>query len=102
MPNIVLIGAGSASFSLDLIRDIVLSKGLAGSRLTLVDINAERLRVAHTLADRLCKEAGGRLDLAAVTDRRDGLPGADFVICAVKVGGYGPPASSISESSTPS
>ena len=87
MPNIVLIGAGSASFSLHLNRDIVVSEGLAGSRLTLVDIDEQRLRVAHTLATRLCKEVDGRLDLAAVTDRRNGFSDADFVICAVKVGG---------------
>lgn len=90
MPRIVLIGAGSASFSLDLIRDIVLTKGLAGSRLTLVDIDSERLRVSHTLAAHLCEETGVRLDLTSTTDRREGLSEADFVICAVKVGGYGP------------
>ena len=90
MPNIVLIGAGSACFSLDLIRDIVNTDGLAGSTLALVDIDPQRLQVAHTLAIRLCAETGGRLELVAVTDRREALVGADFVISAVKIGGYGP------------
>jgi alpha-galactosidase len=90
MPNIVLIGAGSASFSVELIRDIVNTDGLAGSTLALVDIDPERLQVAHTLAIRLCEETGGQLELVAVTDRREALVGADFVISAVKVGGYGP------------
>jgi len=69
MTNIVLIGAGSASFSLDLIRDIVMTEGLAGSRLTLVDIDPQRLQVARLLAKRLCEEVGVRLELAAVTNR---------------------------------
>ncbi len=90
MPNIVLIGAGSASFSVELIRDIVNTDGLAGSTLALVDIDPQRLQVAHTLAIRLCEETGGQLELVAVTNRRQALVGADFVISAVKVGGYGP------------
>jgi alpha-galactosidase len=90
VPNIVLIGAGSASFSLALIRDIVLTAGLAGSKMTLVDINEERLNVALTLAQRYSGEVGAALKFSATTDRKKGLAGADFVICAVKIGGYDP------------
>ena len=82
MPNIVLIGAGSACFSLDLIRDIVNTDGLAGSTLALVDIDPQRLQVAHTLAIRLCAETGGRLELVAVTDRREALVGVLFFVGA--------------------
>lgn len=90
MPNIVLIGAGSASFSIALIRDIVLTGGLAGSRMTLVDINEERLNVALTLARRYSDEVNADLEFNATTDRKKGLEGADFVVCAVKIGGYDP------------
>ncbi len=90
MPNITLIGAGSASFSISLILDVVLTEGLAGSRMTLVDINEERLNVAVTLANRYRDEVKADLTFSATTDRKKGLEGADFVICAVKVGGYGP------------
>ena len=90
MPNITLIGAGSASFSLSLIRDVIVTEGLAGSRMTLVDINEERLNVAVTLANRYRDEAKAALTFSATADRKEGLEGADFVICAVKIGGYGP------------
>ena len=90
MLNITLIGAGSASFSLSLIRDVILTEGLAGSRMTLVDINEERLNVAVCLANRYRDEVKADLTFSATTDRKKGLEGGDFVICAVKVGGYGP------------
>ena len=90
MPNITLIGAGSASFSIALIRDIVLTKGLAGSRMNLVDIDQERLDVTIALANRYRDEVKADLTFSATTERKKGLEGADFVICAVKVGGYGP------------
>jgi alpha-galactosidase len=90
MPNIALIGAGSASFSLDLLRDVVLNRGLSGSKMTLVDIDEERLAVAHALATRYRDEVGADIQFEATTERKRGIEGADFVICAVKVGGYGP------------
>jgi alpha-galactosidase len=88
--NIVLIGAGSASFAMALVRDLILTNGLQGSRITLIDIDKERLNTALTLARRYCKEAGAEIEFKATTDRKGGLKGADFVICAVKTGGYDP------------
>jgi len=90
MANIVLIGAGSASFSLALLRDVILTKSLWGSRMVLVDIDPERLALAETLATRYRDELKADIQFASTVDRRKGLEGAEFVICAVKVGGYGP------------
>lgn len=90
MANIVLIGAGSASFSLALLKDLILTKSLWGSRVTLVDIDAERLAIAEGLATRYCDAFKADISFAATVDRKKGLEGADFVICAVKVGGYDP------------
>ena len=90
MANIVLIGAGSASFSLALLKDLILTKSLWGSRVTLVDIDAERLAIAEGLARRYCDSFMADISFAATLDRKQGLEGADFVICAVKVGGYDP------------
>ena len=90
MTNITLVGAGSASFSLALIQDLILTEGLAGSTMTLVDIDEGRLATAETLANRYRGEAKTDLTFRATTDRKKGLEGADFVICAVKVGGYDP------------
>ena len=90
MPNIVLIGAGSSSFSVELLKDISMLPSLSGSTLSLVDIDQKRLDIALYLATRYCQETGMRLTIKAYTDRRPALEGAEYIISAVKVGGYGP------------
>ena len=88
MPNIVLIGAGSSSFSVEILKDISTLPSLSGSTLSLVDIDQKRLDVAHKLAERFCKEKGMSLKINAYTDRRPALENAEFIIAAVKIGGY--------------
>jgi len=90
MANVTLIGAGSSAFSMSLLRDICLKPSLADSTLTLVDIDERRLNTAAALTERYSREVKSSLRSRAFTDRRKALEDADFVICAVKVGGYGP------------
>lgn len=52
-PNIVLMGAGSAQFSLITIYDIIRHSSLHGSKLILVDVDEERLKLVKRLARRL-------------------------------------------------
>ncbi len=80
MTKIALIGAGSAVFSLSLIRDLCLTPNLAGSVVSFMDIDESRLEGAFTLCKRFADEVGIRLDLEKTTDRRTALQGADFVI----------------------
>ena len=42
--KLCLIGAGSAVFSLRLVKDICLTEGLSGSHVTFMDIDVERLK----------------------------------------------------------
>jgi alpha-galactosidase len=44
--------------------------------------------MAQYLVTRYCQETGISLQVKAYTDRRPALEGAEFIICAVKVGGY--------------
>ena len=90
MPNIVLIGAGSTSFSIELLKDISMLPSLSGSTLSLVDIDQKRLDMANYLVTRYCRETGMSLKINAYTDRRPALEGAEYIISAVKVGGYDP------------
>ena len=90
MPNIVLIGAGSTAFSIELLKDISMLPSLCGSTLSLVDIDQRRLDMAEYLVTKYCQESGMSLNIKAYTDRRPALEGAQFIICAVKVGGYEP------------
>ncbi len=86
--KISLIGAGSAVFSLSLIRDICLTPNLRGSTVSLMDIDQGRLDAAYALCQRYADEVGIALRLEKTTDRRESLRGADFVINTALVGGH--------------
>ncbi len=90
MKKIVLLGAGSTAFTLELVRDLVLTKALEGCRVCLVDIDEKRLKDAAAVAELYRAEIEAEIGIEAHTDRRIALEGADYVICAVKIGGYGP------------
>lgn len=86
--KIALIGAGSAVFSLNLIRDICLTPNLQGTTVSLMDISQPRLDGAYRLCKRYAAEVGIRLDLEKTTDRAAALQGADFVINTALAAGY--------------
>lgn len=90
MVQIAIIGAGSAVFSGDLVRDLCGTKSLWNSTIVLMDVNKDRLNMVHTFATRYSKETKAELLFKKTTDRRKALEGADYVICTVKVGGYEP------------
>jgi len=84
-PHIVLIGAGSALFGPETLRDILVCEALRGSRVTLVDVHEEHLARVQAFGQALNRAAGAGCELQATTDRRQALPGADFVIVSVAV-----------------
>jgi alpha-galactosidase len=87
--KISLIGAGSGAFSLSLIRDICATPRLAGSTVSFMDIDEDRLNGVHALSARLAGEKGMKLALEKTTDRRESLKGADFVINTALSAGHG-------------
>lgn len=86
--KISIIGAGSAVFSLSIIRDICLTPNLQGSTVCFMDINQERLDAAHRLCVRYAEEVGSTLVLEKTTDRHEALQEANFVINTALVGGH--------------
>lgn len=86
--KISIIGAGSAVFSLGMIRDICLTPSLAGSSVSFMDINEARLDAAHSVCTRYAAEIGIDLELTKTMDRRESLEGADFVINTALVSGH--------------
>src|SRR5947209_754003 len=87
MSHITLIGAGSVEFTRILLADLVQFPELAGSTITLHDINAERLETAERIARHTVEATGAKLVLRSELDRRPALEGADFVINEIQVGG---------------
>ncbi len=86
--KIGVIGAGSATFSLGLVKDICLTASLDGSHVSFMDIDQERLEVVHKLATRYAAELGSRLTFDSTLDREAALDGADFVINTAAVKGH--------------
>jgi alpha-galactosidase len=78
--KVTVIGAGSIVFSLGLVKDICLTKGLSGSRVCFMDINAERLDIIHKLAVRYAEDLGADLSFESTLDREASLRDADFVV----------------------
>jgi alpha-galactosidase len=85
--KLVLIGAGSAMFTQGLVADLILSPQLGPYELALVDIDPAALEVAEKLSRKLIERAGADIKVSASTNRRDVLPGADYVLTTIGVGG---------------
>ncbi len=81
----MLIGAGSAVFTRGLLADLIVE----GERceLALVDIDADALEVAWRLGQRMVEARKAPINLSRHLDRREALPGADFVVTTIAVGG---------------
>lgn len=84
--NIVLIGAGSASFGLGTLATLLREPRLDGSTLHLVDFNAEGLQLIEQLARRMAREWQREIAIESSTDRCQALPGADFVVVTIETG----------------
>jgi alpha-galactosidase len=83
--KIVVIGAGSAIFGLNTVSALMGSPRLRGSRLALVDRNAETLALMARLAERFNREWDAGMSLTTHTHHLEALPGADFVVSAIEV-----------------
>lgn len=86
--KITIIGAGSAVFSLNMIRDICLTPSLHGCTVALMDVNPERLDAIHTLCARYATEVGIALCLQKTADRREAIRGADVVVNSALAAGH--------------
>ena len=83
--RLTVIGAGSATFSLGLVKDICLTASLNGSHIVFEDIDAARLDVVVKLARRYAAELGANLTFETTTDLHRALQGAEFVINTASV-----------------
>jgi len=87
--RVAILGAGSTVFARQLMADILCTPGLAGGTFALVDIDTERLELAQAIGEKLIEMSGatGKWQVEAVTDRRQALPGCDYVINTIEVAG---------------
>src|SRR3712207_4129994 len=86
MTKVAFIGAGSATFTRELLSDLFAYEDLQGLEVALHDIDAERLATSEALARRLDSDLGANASITAHEERRAALDGADFAINMVQVG----------------
>ncbi len=79
-------GAGSAQFGLGTLGDIMQSKTLVGSTISLVDINAEALRKVYNKATAFVEANNLPFTIEATTERKEALQGCDAVVISIEVG----------------
>lgn len=59
-----------------------------GSEVVLIDLDAERLRIVQTIAQKMARARGLDLTITATTQRREGLQGCDAVLTSFRPGGF--------------
>jgi alpha-galactosidase len=87
MTKVSIVGAGSAVFAFELMTDILLTPGLDTGVFALVDIDAERLELAHRISEQMIAVAGRSWQVEASTDRTSVIAGSDYLINTVEVAG---------------
>lgn len=85
--KLVLIGAGSTVFTQRLVADIILSGQAGRWELALVDIDPVTLEAVDRLVRKMVALKGVTFPIVSTTNRREVLPGADFVVTTIAVGG---------------
>ena len=94
MAKIVFLGAGSTVFAKNILGDSLRAPALRDARIALYDIDAKRLRESKTLMDALNANINdSRAAITAhwgVSQRKEALRGAHYVVNAIQVGGYKP------------
>ncbi len=86
--TVCFVGAGSAVFTRQLLRDLLGFADLGPVELVMHDVDPRRLDLAEAVG-RLTVERHGRpATVRAERDRRAALDGADFVVNCVNIGGH--------------
>ena len=83
--KIVVIGGGSAVFGPAVLHDAIVDHRLAGAELALVDADGDLARLMTDFGRALCRATGVDTRVVSTTERRQALPGADFVIFSAAI-----------------
>jgi len=86
--KVSIIGAGSAQFSLTMVKDLCLTENLRGSHVVFMDIDQERLDMIYNLGKRYSEQLESNLTFEKTTDRAAALEGSDYVINTAYVLGH--------------
>lgn len=86
--KVVCLGGGSLYFS-HVLSDLAATAGLAGSDITLYDLDLQKAEIVATVGRRLAAEGGFGIQIRACSTLVEAIDGADFAISAIGGGGAG-------------
>jgi 6-phospho-beta-glucosidase len=86
--KLAYVGGGSTRAAGTMASFVSRGEQFSGSEVTLIDLDAERLRVVETLARKMARARGLDLTIRSTTNRRDGLRDADAVLTSFRPGGF--------------
>ena len=86
--KIAYIGGGSTRGAGTMASFIEQGENFDGSEIVLIDLDAERLELIRSLADRMAKAKGVDITVTATTDRRAGLDACDAILTSYRPGGF--------------
>lgn len=90
MAKVVFIGAGSVTFSKNLLGDILSYPELEAVEIALVDVDEGSLRRTESIATAMIERHDLGATVESTTDRREALADADYVLNMIGVGGAEP------------
>ena len=86
--KIAYIGGGSTRGAGTMASFIEQGENFSGSEIVLIDLDADRLELIRSLAQRLAIAKGVDITVSATTDRRAGLDACDAVLTSYRPGGF--------------
>lgn len=87
MTKIAFVGAGSAVFTYEIMTDILQTPGLDTGTIALVDIDAERLELAHQITEKVVALSGRQWTVEASVDRTQVIQDTNYLINTIEVAG---------------
>jgi alpha-galactosidase len=88
MTTVCFVGAGSAEFTRQLLRDLLSFDDIGPLTLVMHDIDPRRAELAEGLARIAVERHGRSATVRSSLDRAEAVAGADFVINSVNIGGH--------------
>lgn len=85
--KIVIIGAGSAIFTKTILCDLLSFDDIEIENISLVDINVQKLQVVKKMTEKMLAQVGWNTTVDVADNWEQVLPGAEFVINTIAVGG---------------
>lgn len=86
--KIAYVGGGSTRAPGTMASFIAQGENFSGSEIVLIDLDADRLALVQTLAEKMARCRETDLRITATTDRRAGLTDCDVVLTSYRPGGF--------------